>query len=89
MIREEIKTLLAQGALQLSRKYRTIGVPPKLTNNESYLNLLRRKNPELWRDLESRARDLIVQYDYSTHIKLSHEEFNIWLELRGCAPSTE
>ncbi len=85
----KITALRNRSAIQLSRKYRLIGVPPELPEGKTFLDLLRERDPLAWQHVEDRARELIVQMDRSTHIELTVEEFNEWLAQRGCAPLDE
>lgn len=83
---EKIKEYMARGAEQLSRRYRTIGVPPVLPEGQTYLEMLREKDPVAWKQHEDRARSQLIHMDQENHIELTFEEFNVWLELRDCKP---
>lgn len=85
-ITDKIKGYIARGAEQLSRKYRSIGVPPVLAPGQTYLELLRERDPVAWKQHEDRARSQLIFLDDANHIELTFEEFNVWLELRGCKP---
>lgn len=82
----KIKQYIAEGAEQLSRKYRSIGVPPGLSEGQTYLEMLRERDPVAWKQHEDRARSQLIHAEEKNHIKLTFEEFNIWLELRDCKP---
>lgn len=83
-MKEKIAGLIARGAVQLSRKYRLIGVPPTLAPGKTYLDMMRERDPLGWQRLEDQARDRVVHADRETHVELSWDEFNEWLVQRGC-----
>lgn len=86
-IKERIAHFIARGAIQLSRKYKLIGVPPALTSGaRNYIDMLQERDPVRWQRFEEQARDAIVHADRSTHVELTYPEFNEWLEQRGCKP---
>ncbi len=86
MLKEKIAGFIARGAIQLSRKYRMIAVPPELPSGQTFLDALRERDPIQWQGLEDRAREMIVQLDRSTHVELTFDEFNEWLVQRGAKP---
>ena len=85
-IEEKIADFIKRGAIQLSRKYRTIGVPPKLEEGQTFLELLRQRYPSEHARLEEMAKQWLCQYDGNCHVTLTPEEFNEWLAQRGCTP---
>jgi len=85
-IKEKIAEFIMRGAIQLSRKYRLIGVPPLLPAGTTYLDILRERDPLGWQRFEDTARDRIARADRSTHVELSYEEFSEWLVQRGFKP---
>lgn len=86
-IAAKIKHYIDFGAEQLSRKYRMIGLPPAIPEGQTYLDALRQRDPVAWQQHEDRARSQLIHLEPANHIELTFEEFNIWLELRGCKPN--
>lgn len=84
---EKIADYIKRGAEQLSRKYRSIAIPLALTPMQTYLDLLLERFPDehdrLLAEAESRAKRYLLQFDRSTHVTLTHAEFNEWLRQRG------
>lgn len=84
---EKITGYIKRGAEQLSRKYRSIAVPPTLAPMQTYLDLLLERFPDehdrLLAEAESRAKRYLLQFDRSTHVTLTHAEFNEWLLARA------
>lgn len=85
-MKEKIAAYIKQGAMQLSRRYRHIGVPPVLPKGETYFDLVKRLDPLQYERLEQRAKELVVHYLPETHIELTFEEFNEWLLETGRTP---
>lgn len=82
-VKQKIAEFVTRGAIQLSRKYRMIGVPPQLEEGKSFLDLLRERNPLLWKRYEAEAREEITRSDRATHVELTAPEFNEWLLQTG------
>jgi len=82
--------LIAKKAIQLSRKYRTVAVPPELPQGSAttYLDMLRERHPRTWARFEEQAREYVARFDSSYHVELTWEEFNEWLKAKGCKPLT-
>jgi hypothetical protein len=86
-VKEKIAEFIARGAVQLSRKYRRIAVPPELPPGQTFLAMLRERDPVQWEKLEEQARSHLLYRDEQSHIELSFDEFNEWLVQRGCQPA--
>lgn len=85
-LKAKIAALIARGAVQLSRKYRRIAVPPELPMGRTFLDELRERDPIRWERLEVQARGMLMYDDSSSHIELSWDEFNEWLVQTGKKP---
>lgn len=83
-LEEKVAGWRISGALQLSRKYRSIGIPPVLELGETYLDRLRKTDPIMWERYEDWAREQITRQDVSSHIELTPDEMREWLKQRGC-----
>lgn len=91
---EKIADYIVRGAVQLSRKYRTIGVPPVLTEGQTYRKMCAEKWPSFVGcpalvGSEALAAQTLATYDVTCHIELSHEEFNEWLVQKGRKPRAD
>lgn len=83
-IETKITTLIASGAIQLSRKYRLVGLPPAL-NGGTFLDLLRDCDPYEWARLEEIAKERVIRLS-RTQTELTLEEFDEWLKQHGRSP---
>ncbi len=86
-LKEKIADFIARGAIQLSRKYRNIGVPPPLEEGQTYLDKLRIADPLRWERLEELAKEEVTRKDQTTHLTLTYDEFNEWLRQTGRSPA--
>lgn len=84
-VNNNVKELFERGAIQLSRKYRTVAVMPE---GKTGMECLQEHYPEeakhLLERIEENAKDQFLRLHSSTHVELTREEFNEWLQLRGC-----
>lgn len=85
-IKEKIADLIKRGAIQLSRKYRTLGLAPELKEGETYLELLKKSDPHYWANLERCAKEWLLRNNDAFQVKLSIEEFSEWLHQNGRKP---
>lgn len=85
--KEQAAHYIAQGAIQLSRKFRSIGIPPTPPEGKTFLDILRERDPVQWERQETWAREHITRTDQSAHLTLPPEVFNEYLKQTGRSPS--
>lgn len=78
----KVENLIARGAVQTSRKYRTVCVP---VAPEKAIALLRRTQPIQYERLVEWAQRLL-NYQHGEHYELTPDEFNEWRAAQGLTP---
>jgi hypothetical protein len=83
----KVEHLIQRGAIQLSRKYRIVGVLP---DGRTGLQCLRELDPDQAAFFEKRLEEWSLHEFLSrsaeNQVELTVEEFNEWLRRRGCKP---
>jgi hypothetical protein len=79
----------AGGWVQTSRKYKMLS-RPVIDEGLSPIQMLEKVDPDefghLFRDMESRAREILLRHSTAERIELSRAEFDAWLISTGRVP---